>query len=73
MLADTARGEVFEITSVTDSEVRARLLRLGFLDGDVECYRRVANGPVVLRRTGTTLAVGRAIAEEITIDPKESK
>lgn len=71
-LATVTRGELFDIESVSDTEVRAQLLRLGFLDGDVECYRRVTNGPVVLRRNGTTLAIGRSIAQNITVNLKES-
>lgn len=67
-LAAVDEGAVFDIESVSETEVRARLLRLGFLDGEVECHRRLTNGPVVLRRNGTTLALGRKIAEGVTID-----
>lgn len=66
-IAASAQGDVFTIESIPDPDVRARLLRLGFLDGEVECYRRVRNGPVVLRRNGTTLAIGRRIADDITV------
>jgi Fe2+ transport system protein FeoA len=60
-------GTTFEIKSVPDGTTRARLLRLGFLDGPVECYRRVPNGPVIVRRNGTDLAIGNPIAEDIDV------
>lgn len=70
-LASVSRGDVFDIEAVPDGEVRAQLLRLGFLDGRVECHRRVRNGPVVLRRNGTTLALGRRVAADIDIARRE--
>ncbi|MFB6105121.1 MAG: ferrous iron transport protein A [Halobacteriaceae archaeon] len=70
-LSTLDRGEHFDIDAVGDPEVRAKLLRLGFLDGTVECHRRVPNGPVVLRRNGTTLAIGHRIAEDITVTPTD--
>lgn len=72
-LATADRGEVFAIESVPDTDVRAQLLRLGFLDGTVECYRRVTNGPVVLRRNGTTLALGASIADEVVIERRDAE
>lgn len=60
-------GTVVEIDAIPDDTIRARLLRLGFLDGPVECRRRVRNGPVLLRRNGTDLAIGKSIADEITV------
>jgi len=52
---------------VPDDDVRARLLRLGFLDGAVECRHRLRKGPIVLRRNGTELALGADLAREIEI------
>lgn len=67
-LTSLSPGVTFEIKSVPDDTTRARLLRLGFLDGPVECRRRVQNGPVIIRRNGTDLALGAPIAERITVD-----
>ncbi|AWB26956.1 FeoA family protein [Halococcoides cellulosivorans] len=67
-LADADPGESIEMRDVPDDDTRARLLRLGFLDGPVECRRQLTNGPVILRRNGTELALGSALADEITID-----
>lgn len=71
-LSTAAPGSTVAIESVSDETTRARLLRLGFLDGPVECRRRVRNGPVIVSRNGTDLAVGASVANEIritTIDP----
>jgi ferrous iron transport protein A len=56
------------MVEVPDGDTRARLLRLGFLDGEVECRRKLRNGPVIVRRNGTELALGRSLATEIEID-----
>jgi Fe2+ transport system protein FeoA len=67
VLANARPGEQFEIRDVPDGEIRAKLLRLGFLDGDVTCRQRLRNGPVVIRRNGTDLAVGATVADDIEI------
>ncbi|MDB2265700.1 MULTISPECIES: FeoA domain-containing protein [Halorubrum] len=67
-LADIPSGEWVELVDVPDGERRARLLRLGLLDGRVECRRRIRNGPVVVRRRGTEVALGRSLAREITVE-----
>jgi Fe2+ transport system protein FeoA len=66
-LSSADAGATVEIDVVPDDTTRARLLRLGFLDGPVECRRRVRNGPVLLRRNGTDIAIGKPIADEITV------
>jgi Fe2+ transport system protein FeoA len=65
-------GTTVEIESVPDGKTRARLLRLGFLDGPIECRRRVPNGPVVMHRNGTDLAIGKPVAEDIAVRDAES-
>lgn len=67
VLANVRPGEAFVIESVPDDEVRAKLLRVGFLDGAVECRRRLSKGPIVIERTGTELALGSSLAEEIEV------
>ncbi len=61
-------GERFEIRKVPDGKVRAQLLRIGFLDGVVECTHHLRNGPVVLEADGTQIAIGASIAEQIEIE-----
>lgn len=69
VLADTNPGEAVSLEHVPDDDVRARLLRLGFLDGDVECRHRLRKGPIVLRRNGTEMALGADLAAEIEVTP----
>lgn len=66
-LDDVDAGMRFRLETVHDDDLRARLLRLGFLDGPVTCRHRIRNGPVVITRDGTELAVGRSVAAEIGV------
>lgn len=66
-LAEVSPEERIELADVPDDDARTRLLRLGFLDGRVECHQQIHNGPVVLRRRGSEVALGRALAREIRV------
>ncbi len=66
-LEDVDAGTRFHLGTVPNVELRARLLRLGFLDGPVTCRHRIRNGPVVITRDGTDLAVGRSVAADIEV------
>ncbi|WP_181685239.1 FeoA family protein [Halorhabdus salina] len=68
VLADVGSGESVQLVDVPDENTRARLLRLGFLDGSVECRHHIRKGPVIVRHNGTELALGAALAEEIEIE-----
>lgn len=66
-LDDVSAGRRCRLETVPDERLRARLLRLGFLDGPVTCRHRVRKGPVVIAREGTDLAVGRRLAKDIEV------
>lgn len=68
VLADIPPDESIELVAVPDDESRNRLLRLGFLDGRVTCHRQIRGGPVVVRRHGTEVALGRTLAREIVVE-----
>lgn len=70
-LSGVSPGVTVRIQSVSDETTRARLLRLGFLDGPVECRRQIRNGPIIIRRNGTDLAIGAAVADGIKIQDPE--
>lgn len=72
-LGDVDPGASVSIERVPDDDVRARLLRLGLLDGPVECRHRLRKGPVVLRRNGTELALGADLADAIEVTPAEER
>lgn len=69
VLSAVEKGDRFEILDVPDGQVRAQLLRIGFLDGVVTCTHHIRNGPVVLEADGTQIAIGASIAERIEIEP----
>jgi ferrous iron transport protein A len=66
-LSDVRPGQRFHIGEVGDSKLRARLLRLGFMDGPVTCRNRLRRGPVIVSREGTDLALGASVADDIEI------
>jgi ferrous iron transport protein A len=72
-LADVDAGGRFRIEDVPDTGLRARLIRLGFLDGPVRCSHRVRNGPVIIARDGTELALGASVAGNIEIAEVEGE
>lgn len=67
ILSDMSPGQRFRIASVGDPGLRARLLRLGFMDGPVTCQNRLRRGPVIVSREGTDLALGAAVADSIEV------
>jgi len=70
-LRDVRPGEAFRIESVGDDDVRAQLLRMGFLDGRVECRQTLRNGPVIITHRGTQLALGAPVAADVTVTGSE--
>ncbi|MFB6199754.1 MAG: ferrous iron transport protein A [Candidatus Nanohaloarchaea archaeon] len=66
-LGEMDKGQRFEIEDVDDETLKAKLLRLGFMDGSVECRRKLRNGPVVISRNGTELALGDSHAQKVTV------
>ncbi|MEF8780978.1 MAG: ferrous iron transport protein A [Haloferacaceae archaeon] len=66
-MSGVERGQLVQIRDVPDEDVRAHLLRIGMLDGPVRCRTRIAKGPVVVERNGTTMALGASVADEITV------
>lgn len=67
-LSEIDAGQAFTIRDVPDDDVRAQLLRIGLLDGQVRCRTRLRNGPVVVERNGTQLALGASVADEISVE-----
>ena len=66
-LADVAAGTSFSIAAVDDDDLRAKLRRLGFLDGRVDCRHRLHNGPVIVSHRGTDLALGATVATGVQV------
>ena len=72
-LAEVSAGTSFHIERVGDDTLRAKLRRLGFLDGRVNCRTRLSKGPVVVSRHGTDLALGATVATDIEITEVEAE
>ncbi|MEZ3117997.1 ferrous iron transport protein A [Halobaculum sp. MBLA0147] len=70
-LGDVRQNEQFELVTVPDEEIKARLRRLGLHDGVVECRRQLRGGPTIVRRSGTQLAIGAGLADRIEIERAE--
>lgn len=72
-LAEVSAGTSFCIERVGNDQLRAKLRRLGFLDGRVNCRTRLSKGPVVVTRRGTDLALGASVANGIDITEVETE
>lgn len=72
-LDEVPAGTAVRIEAVGDDELRAKLRRLGFLDGRVDCRRHLTKGPVVVSRHGTDLALGQSVAQGIEITEVEGR
>ncbi len=72
-LAEVTAETSFRIEEVTDDQLRAKLRRLGFLDGRIDCRTRLSKGPVVISRRGTDLALGATVADGITVTEVENE
>jgi ferrous iron transport protein A len=66
-LADVDAGASFAIEAVDDDDLRAKLRRLGFLDGRIDCRHRLHNGPVIVSHRGTDLALGATVATAVQV------
>jgi Fe2+ transport system protein FeoA len=71
---DCARkGEHFEIVAVDDEHARVQALRFGMAEGAcVECITRIPAGPIVLKSGRQEIAVGRSLAERITVRKRDA-
>lgn len=68
-LVDTKSGDHVRITDVTSDTYTAQLLRLGIHTGtEVECILKLPRGPIVVGLGGMQLALGRDLAQAITVD-----
>lgn len=70
MTLDSAkRGEMIEILSIPDSNIRAQAIRLGiFVGSKLRCAEKLPAGPVILQNRMQEVAIGRRLAQKITIN-----
>ena len=68
-LAQAVKGEKLIIRSIEDSEMRMKAIRFGVMEGaEVICAEKLPRGPVIIRRGRQELAVGRGLAQSITVE-----
>lgn len=67
-LAGVRAGDLVEIAHIADDSARAQALRFGMGAGAaVTCTSTIAGGPIMLRSGRQEIAVGRGLANRISV------
>ncbi len=67
-LAGAKRGQHIKIIHIPDENIRSRAIRFGIGEGSVVfCEEVLPAGPIVLRKNKQEIAIGRELANRITI------
>ncbi|MBZ4653775.1 MAG: Fe2+ transport system protein [Peptococcaceae bacterium] len=67
-LSQVKKGQVVKIARIPNEQVRSQAIRFGIGEGSIViCEEIIPAGPVILRKNRQEIAVGRGLAEEITI------
>jgi Fe2+ transport system protein FeoA len=62
------KGQHVKILSIPDKMIRAQAIRFGIAEGAIVlCEEVVPAGPIVLRKNKQEIAVGRGLANKISI------
>lgn len=62
------RGQKVVICTIPDDRVRAQAIRFGVCEGtEVTCAEKLPAGPVIISKGYQELAIGRGIAQKITV------
>lgn len=68
-LADIKKGEKFNVKYINDEKIRAQALRFGISEGaNLSCEEKIPGGPVIVKRHFQEIAIGRNLANNITIE-----
>lgn len=68
-LADVNRGEEFKIINIPNEIIRAQAIRFGISEGaTVICSEKIPGGPVILKKNLQEIAIGRRLAQKISIE-----
>jgi len=71
-LDETRPGQVFRIVSISDDLARLQAIRFGITEGArAVCESVLPGGPVVVRKGMQEMALGRALARRIQVEPVE--
>ena len=71
-LVEAKIGEVLRVVGVSNAKANARLLRVGLYPGDRLRLLREAplGGPLLVDAGGREIALGRAVAAQIIVEPE---
>lgn len=61
-------GDMIEIVSIEDSNIRAQAIRLCVFEGSkMKCSEKLPAGPIILQNRKQEVAISRKLAEQIII------
>ncbi len=67
-LAEVKRGNRVKIGNIPDEFIRAQAIRFGISEGEeIECIEKIPAGPVIIKKRFQEIAIGRRLAENITV------
>jgi ferrous iron transport protein A len=62
-------GDRLRVIAITDPETATNALRLGVAEGEIlEIASKIPGGPVVIRRGGMEIALGRELCRSIHVE-----
>jgi ferrous iron transport protein A len=64
-------GQALEVIAIDDEAARIQAMRFGMAEGaTVRCVSKIPAGPVILSAGRQEIAVGRALAKRILVQPQ---
>lgn len=71
-LDETRPGQAFKIVAISNDLARLQAIRFGIAEGArAVCQTVLPGGPVVVRKGKQEMALGRALARQIQVEPVE--
>jgi len=70
LLNELKRGQDAVVEHIPEGPLRHQLMRFGIAQGSrITCYVKLPFGPVVLRHGGQEIAIGKALARQMLVNP----
>jgi Fe2+ transport system protein FeoA len=67
-LSNVQKGQLFKIINISNPSARHQTIRLGIGEGStVTCSHKLPYGPIILKLGRQEVAIGRNLADDITI------
>lgn len=71
-LAEVKKGQTVKILDIPDEQIRSQAIRLGIGQGSlVTCQEIIPAGPIIIKKNRQEIAVGRGLAQVITVEISE--